>query len=530
MGSQTYGHGVSLLDGWLPLTIEIVAIVLLILVVARRSRRWWLLWIPVSVGVGALTVWAAYEYWSSEGMSSDPAPQLLWWWIGALGAAVALLVVGARRTQWWRRVASLLSVIAVLAAAALSVNQWVGYFPTVQEAWAQLTAGPLPDQIDNSTLAADRNTVQTTGKVVSIDTGSAHSDFTHRTEYVYLPPAWFAGPTPPTLPVVMMISGEFNTPADWMRTGHAVQIIDAYARAHHGQAPILVFPDVGGSFNNDTECVNGPRGNVATHLTDEVRPAVISQFHASPAAANWGVVGWSMGGTCAVDLVTMHPDEFTSFEDIAGDAAPNSGTTSQTVSRLFGGSTTAYADFDPATVMARHGRYTGVSGWFDESSGGGWGPGGPGPHGGQHPGQGGRGQGQWGQGHGGQGHGGQGKWGGQGQGGTGLGGRDGGGHITPGSELTAARTLCADGEKVGIACSIHLQSGGHTWQFAEQAFTDALPTMAAEIGVPDAGPVPATATPAPSGTATPAPSSTATPGTPAASVNAMSAPSTPPPA
>ena len=38
----------------------------------------------------------------------------------------------------------MLAVIAALAATGVSLNQWVGYFTTVQEAWSQLTAGPLP--------------------------------------------------------------------------------------------------------------------------------------------------------------------------------------------------------------------------------------------------------------------------------------------------------------------------------------------------------------------------------------------------
>lgn len=64
---------------------------------------------------------------------------------------------------------------------------------------------------------------------------------------------------------------------------------------------------------------------------------VISIFGASAAAANWGVVGWSMGGTCAVDLAVMHPDLVSAFVDIGGDAGPVSGTEAQTVQRLYGG-------------------------------------------------------------------------------------------------------------------------------------------------------------------------------------------------
>jgi len=75
-------------------------------------------------------------------------------------------------------------------------------------------------------------------------------------------------------------------------------------------------------------------------------------------------VGCRPGGTCAVDLTVMHPDLFSAFVDIAGDACPNVGTKEQTISGLFGGNAAAWAAFDPATVITRHGPYRGVSGWF----------------------------------------------------------------------------------------------------------------------------------------------------------------------
>ncbi|MGC7322731.1 esterase family protein, partial [Mycobacteroides abscessus subsp. massiliense] len=107
-------------------------------------------------------------------------------------------------------------------------------------------------------------------------------------------PAWFDS-TRTELPTIMMIGGEFNTPSDWIRSGNAVEVADAFASQHGGNAPVMVFVDAGGSFNNDTECVNGPRGNSADHLTNDVVPFMISRFGVSPRPQNWGVVGWSMG-------------------------------------------------------------------------------------------------------------------------------------------------------------------------------------------------------------------------------------------
>lgn len=168
----------------------------------------------------------------------------------------------------------------------------------------------------------------------------------------------------------MMIGGQFNTPADWTRAGNAVKTIDDFAATHDGKAPVLVFVDSGGAFNNDTECVNGVRGNAADHLTEDVVPFMVSTFGVSPNRASWGIAGWSMGGTCALDLTVMHPDMFSAFVDVAGDFYPNAGTKAQTIVRLFGGNAAAWAAFDPSTVIARHGTYDDVAGWFAISSDG----------------------------------------------------------------------------------------------------------------------------------------------------------------
>jgi hypothetical protein len=94
------------------------------------------------------------------------------------------------------------------------LNQCVGYYPTLQRAWGDLTSGPLPDQTDAKDLPGPRNTHPDTGKLVPVDIPDQGSGFKHRREYVYLPPAWFTGDAPPKLPAVMMIAGEFSNPSN----------------------------------------------------------------------------------------------------------------------------------------------------------------------------------------------------------------------------------------------------------------------------------------------------------------------------
>jgi S-formylglutathione hydrolase FrmB len=215
--------------------------------------------------------------------TSTPPRIALWIWIGLTGVAAGVLMAGWRGARWWRRGVSALALPLCVLCSALALNLWVGYFPTVQTAWNQLTAGPLPDQTDPVTVTAmqKRHAIPPKGTVVPVSIPDAASGFKHRGELVYLPPAWYATDPPPPLPTVMMVGGEFNTPADWMRAGNAVKTIDDFAAAHGGNAPVFVFVDSGGAFNNDTECVNGTRGNAADHLTKDVVPFMVSNYHVS---------------------------------------------------------------------------------------------------------------------------------------------------------------------------------------------------------------------------------------------------------
>lgn len=440
--------GISLVHGWAPITAQIVTPITLGLAAGWRSRRWRLLWLPAAAVVGVVTALGVHSF-IADGASKS-APDALYVFIGLVGMAMAVLILGWRGGRWWRRGLSILAVPLCLLCSLLALNQWVGYFQTMQSAWDQFTSVPLPNQADKATVTtlAVKGSKPPHGSLVPVVIPDDASHFKHREELVYLPPAWFASYPPPQLPTVMMIGGMVNTPADWVRAGNAVDTADAFAATHGGNAPVLVFVDPSGAFDNDTEGVNGVRGNAADHLTKDVVPYMVSAFGVSPDPSHWGVVGWSMGGTTAVDLSVMHPDMFSSFVDIEGDLSPNTGNKAQTVATLFNGDADAWAAFDPTTVIKRHGRYTGVSGWFAISSGGS-------PR------------------------------------------RD----ITtvdaaamavagrtadadPGNQPAAAASLCQLGRANGIDCAVIAQPGKHDWPTAGTVFATALPWLAGQLHTP----------------------------------------------
>jgi len=446
---------VSLLTGWVVIAVQVVTAAVLLAAIGRRSPRWLRLWLPVAVVVGGICAGLTFWFIHNQGLSEDPAPAAFWVWIVGLGAAIVILIFGWRGAGWPRRSAAIVAVPLCLLCVALGLNTWTGYFPTVQSAWDRLAGTESPRFIDQATLAdmQRQGARPTQGVVVKVTTPDTASGFQHRQEYVYLPPAWFATSPPPQLPAVMMFGGQFGRPDDWLRSADALKTLDEFTARHYGNAPVMVFPDVGGTFSTDTECVNGPRGNAADHLIKDVVPYVISTFGVSPKAENWGVAGWSSGGTCAVMLAVLHPDVFSAIVSVDGQLGPNAGTREQTIARLFGGDESAWEQFDPRSAIIRHGPYTGMSAWFAVSSdtkpeyr--------PGEHSDTPPAT----PAEW--------------------------------DTNSENHADIAHALCSLVSSYGIECAVVAHQSSHDFQGAGHAFADALPWLAGKLGTPGVRPIP----------------------------------------
>ena len=416
---------VSLLGGWFPAMLDVVAAAALLVAVGWRDRQWRWRSVPLVVGAAALgTLIAAYPGAKLIGLT-DPLPFRVWLWFGAALTALIVLAAGWRSARWWRRGTAVVATALAALVCANGINQFTGYYPTIDSAVNDWTDTPLPGQVSISGLAHDTGTAKLppTGRLVAVNIPPAYSHFKHRQELVYLPPIWFRGRHRPALPVVELIGGERGGPGDWVRLGGAVQVSDAYAHRHHGFAPILVFTDATSNFNNDTECVNGPRGNAADHLDQDIPHFVETMFGASRDPRQWAVAGFSMGGTCAIDLVVEHPSIFTHFIDISGDLAPYTGDPAQTLHDLYGGNVAAEKANTPVLVMRAHGRYHGVNGLY----------------------------------------------------------------LTSTEELRhqhEAEELSKAAAKVGIWSRVEISPGTHVWQFAAPAFATAYPWLANQLAVP----------------------------------------------
>jgi len=179
-------------------------------------------------------------------------------------------------------------------------------------------------------------------------------------------PAWF-GRNHPQLPVIELLHGTPGDPSNWTKSSYADATALAFAEQHHGVAPILVMPDINGSWTGDSECVNSTMfGDVETYLTKTVPQYMRKNFNASAAAGSIAIAGLSEGGLCATTLALGHPKEYTAFANYSGDVSPTYQyvSTQQTIETLFGGSQASYDAHNPPYLLT-HQRFTGLAGWFE---------------------------------------------------------------------------------------------------------------------------------------------------------------------
>jgi S-formylglutathione hydrolase FrmB len=343
-----------------------LAAVGLVLGVVRRPWAWWAGW-GTGIAVASAVVVAGAAWWIHDTQlvtEHYPSSFLLWVW-------AAVFAVGVAVTGWWsggvtQRVGRVLTAPLAVLAAFLLINAHYGYWPTVGALLDKPVAGQVAGSELSRELAEHRSTDPTqdsVGQYGPIAIPGTSVGFDAAEAYLWLPPDYFRV-AHANLPLLLMLPGWPGNEQDWTRAGGVTEVANAWARAHGGQAPVMLFIDQNGAEGHDTECVNSPEGNAESYLTEVVPRFVTTTLGIHDTPSRWGIVGFSEGGTCAVGLTLEHPHLFGRFVDIAGDPAPNFwGGPSQTLRRLFHGRATAERNHEPLVLMAEH-RYVGVDAWF----------------------------------------------------------------------------------------------------------------------------------------------------------------------
>jgi S-formylglutathione hydrolase FrmB len=349
-----------------------------------------LLGISIIVALGVQFGFAVYL-----GNSADELPTQLWLMILPWAFSVNLIfgVKYARKhTKMTKKKRSRSRIIYVPVAVNITccllfvlvlLNGYYRYYPTFysligrNQAIAaaldsngqiilQYNADGKPITSNNSTLESSlygSMPASTQGRLYSTPIPGKISKFKTRNAWVYVPAIASADPNALNLPVLVLLAGFPGGPTDWLHGVNLVSTMNAFAKQHHGITPIVVVPDDTGTQLNDTECVNSPRGNVETYLTQDVPNYIKAHFPVSNDPSNWAVGGLSMGGTCAVMLSLVHPNVYQTFLDMSGESGPSLNSTEQTIQVLFHGSLTDWQNHQPLYLLA-HRQYTSIGGFF----------------------------------------------------------------------------------------------------------------------------------------------------------------------
>lgn len=353
-----------LIAGRLPTAISILGILGGLLLIGSRARRWWVRDVPTAllVGVGVAAGSAALVALLRPFPDALPVRMLVW--IAVPVSATVLAVVRWRRHHGWLRgVAVGVALILVLATALVKANSFYGYRPTL----AAALGIPAANQIDFSALprteplvvAPPRQSLSSTwhsppgmprtGRISAVTVPGERSGFAARPAWLYLPPAYLGTPRA-QLPVLVLIPGQPGGPRDWLLAGRLASIMDAFAGAHDGLAPIVIVPDVTGSPMGNTMCVDSELGAAETYLTEDVTRWLQTDLQAD--TAHMAIGGFSFGGTCALQMAVRHPDLYPTFLDISGQSEPTLGDPEQTVAQAFGGDHDAYRRVDPLDELS----------------------------------------------------------------------------------------------------------------------------------------------------------------------------------
>lgn len=365
-------NSISLIGGWFPTVVWIVASIgMLFLLLPRRQSKWLLRIVLLAVAavlatliVHWLLVWVFY-------VLPEPMPGSVIAW-GCVGAfAVFLGVFGMRGIGAWRRLATPLAMVAVVLLSAVQINAYFGQYVNIGSFYDADTSG-LPTLGRNDLRTPQELAHETGSKLPAIQGWTAPRDmpksgklfengipgtasgFSARNAVIYLPPAYLVAKRP-QLPVLVMVAGQPGSPQRWVDSGNLEHIMNKFARSHQGLAPVVVVVDPNGSQDGNTMCMDSQIANAGTYLSVDVPKWIKTNLDVQTDTSRWAFGGFSFGGTCAIQLGTEQPAIYPNILDLSGQLEPAlTANRNVTIQHSFGGNTAAFDAKTPLALLSRN--------------------------------------------------------------------------------------------------------------------------------------------------------------------------------
>ncbi|MFH8349048.1 alpha/beta hydrolase-fold protein [Streptomyces sp. NPDC018045] len=138
--------------------------------------------------------------------------------------------------------------------------------------------------------------------------------------FVYLPPQYFQPKyAKKRFPASVVLTGYPGTAQALYKKLHFPQTQHELVRKKKMQPTILVMMRPTVVPPRDTECVDIPNGpQTETFFTHDVRHGIASHYRVGTDARNWGVMGDSTGGYCALKMPMRHPQAYSTGVALSG--------------------------------------------------------------------------------------------------------------------------------------------------------------------------------------------------------------------
>ncbi|AOT05087.1 alpha/beta hydrolase [Arthrobacter sp. U41] len=322
-----------------------------------------LAWLLASVAALLLWILHLWRTWRSAGPAA-PGPDA--------GSGPDHGLNPARRPAR-TTVASTGALLGVVLLSAVQINGYFGLNHTVSDLMGTAVARiqPLEDALKRTPGAAATSLsawqppagLPESGVLRRAGIPGSSSGFESREAYIYLPPAYRSTPRP-ALPVLVLFSGQPGGPADWLTGGALRSRMDRFAAAHHGVAPVVVVVDPNASASGNTLCMDSRIARADTFLAVDVPAWINRTLDVDPDPAQWAAGGFSFGATCAMQMVTRHPEIYSSALAFSSEKEPAlAKEREKTILAAFGGDTEAFDRQTPLRLMKER-RYEGHGIYF----------------------------------------------------------------------------------------------------------------------------------------------------------------------
>jgi enterochelin esterase-like enzyme len=353
----------QIIGGILPWILCAVSLALVVYLLLRRPTLRWILTAAIGILAGVLLAVALVWYVDVSRAFEITMPPEVAWWTAATFGGIGLAVVSLWRSRWWRKVVAGVAMVVFAVTGGVQVNAVFGLDPTVGDLLGVTVKHPIalpttaaqPAPTASSSAAPLYRTwrapagMPDTGRLGTVTIPATASGFPARSTGLYLPPAALVK-DPPTLPLLIMMMGYPGNPDPTK----IAQVMNAFAAAHHGLAPIVVVADQIGP-GRDPACADSKaRGDAETYITKDVPAWAMAHLNVSKDAAMQVLAGYSNGATCAIKYAAQEPTTFRNVLAVSPEEFPGVDYAPSVIATVYGGDRAAWEAAKPIAILAAH--------------------------------------------------------------------------------------------------------------------------------------------------------------------------------